>query len=95
MKHLSIHITGKVQGVFFRASAKQKAEELHVKGTARNNADGTVSLEAEGEEEALTRFIEWCRKGPPLSRVDRCDIEEKDVQHFSDFTIDRRPMFRI
>ena len=48
MKHLSIHVSGKVQGVFFRASAKGKAEELNIKGNVRNNADGSVSIEVEG-----------------------------------------------
>ena len=53
MKHLSIHVSGKVQGVFFRASTKEKAEEFNIKGNVRNNADGSVSIEAEGEEENL------------------------------------------
>lgn len=87
MKHFSIRVTGEVQGVFFRASAKEKADELHIKGLARNNADGSVSIEAEGEEENLLRFIDWCKKGPRLSRVDRCEIEENVVQHFNNFSI--------
>ena len=88
MKHFSIHITGKVQGVFFRASAKEKADELHIKGLAQNNTDGSVSIEAEGEEETLQRFVEWCKKGPRLSRVDRCEIQEAVLKHFKDFSID-------
>jgi acylphosphatase len=89
MKRFSIHVTGKVQGVFFRASAKEKAEALSITGTAHNNADGSVSIEAEGEDEPLMRFVEWCKKGPPLSRVDRCEIEEGHVRHFKEFSVKR------
>lgn len=89
MKHFSIHITGKVQGVFFRASAKGKAEELKITGIARNNRDGSVSIEAEGDEENLTHFVEWCKEGPPLSFVERCEIEEHALQHFKNFSIKR------
>jgi acylphosphatase len=89
MKHVSIHVSGKVQGVFFRASAKEKADELQIKGTAKNNADGSVSIEAEGEDENLMHFIAWCKRGPPLSHVDRCEIMEKEVQRFKNFSIQR------
>ena len=87
MKHFSIHITGKVQGVFFRASAREKAEALQITGTARNNADGSVSIEAEGEEKNLMLFIEWCKKGPRLSRVDHCEFKEYEPQNFKVFSI--------
>ena len=89
MKHFSIHITGKVQGVFFRASAKEKADELKITGTARNNSDGSVSIEAEGEEQNLMHFAEWCKEGPPFSRVERCEIQEHALQYFKNFSIKR------
>ena len=57
MKHLSIRVSGKVQGVFFRASTKDRADELHIKGTVGNNADGSVSIEAEGEDENLIKPV--------------------------------------
>ena len=87
MKHFSIRITGKVQGVFFRASAKEKADELKITGTARNNADGSVSIEAEGKEENLMHFVEWCKEGPPLSLVEHCEIKENALQYFRNFSI--------
>ena len=89
MKHFSIRVTGKVQGVFFRASAKEKADELKITGAARNNSDGSVSIEAEGEEQNLMHFAEWCKGGPPLSRVERCEIEEQPLQYFKNFSIKR------
>ena len=89
MKHFSIHISGKVQGVFFRASAKEKADELKITGTARNNSDGSVSIEAEGEEQNLMHFAEWCKEGPPFSRVERCEIQEHELKYFKNFAIKR------
>ncbi len=87
MKHFSIHVIGKVQGVFFRASAKEKAEALHISGTVRNNPDGSVSIEAEGDEENLMHFVEWCKEGPPLSLVGRCEIKENVLQYSKTFVI--------
>lgn len=87
MKHVLIRVSGRVQGVFFRASAKQKADELRIHGCVRNNEDGSVSIEAEGDEESVGQFVEWCRRGPKLSRVDRCDILEGTIQNLKGFLI--------
>ena len=89
MKHLSIHVFGKVQGVFFRASTKEKAEEFKIKGNVRNEADGSVSIEAEGEEENLREFIEWCKRGPKFAQVERCEVQETTLQNFKNFSIER------
>lgn len=89
MKHVSIHVFGKVQGVFFRASTKEKAEEFKIKGNVRNDADGSVSIEAEGEEENLRTFMEWCKRGPKFAHVERCEVNEKPLQHFKNFSIER------
>ncbi|HAV11046.1 MAG TPA: acylphosphatase [Candidatus Moranbacteria bacterium] len=78
MKHLEIKIFGKVQGVFFRSSARQKAGELGLSGFAENLADGSVEIEAEGEEERLKEFLKWCHSGPERAEV------EKVAFHFSD-----------
>lgn len=61
-KHLEIKVYGKVQGVSFRNFASQKAHELAILGFVRNEMNGTVYIEAEGEEENLRRFLDWCRK---------------------------------
>lgn len=87
LKHVSINIEGKVQGVFFRASTKAKAEELNLTGFARNKRDGSVYVEVEGNIEEVDLFIEWCKHGPRLAQVDRCDVSEDLPKGFSNFVI--------
>jgi len=88
LKHLNIKIFGRVQGVFFRHSAKQKAEELNIKGFVRNEPDGTVYIEAEGEEENLKQFLDWCHQGPILASVKKVEFEFKsEIKNFSEFVI--------
>ncbi len=72
MKHVNIRVSGKVQGVFFRASTKEQADQLGVKGFARNEPNGDVYIEAEGEEDKLNLFLEWCARGPSKARVENC-----------------------
>lgn len=87
-KYLTIKIHGRVQGIFFRHSARQKAKELDIKGFARNEDDGTVYIEAEGEEENLKKFLDWCRKGPALAIIKKVDFEfNSGIKNFSDFEI--------
>jgi acylphosphatase len=85
--HLKIH--GVVQGVFFRQSAMEKAVQLGLKGWVRNCEDGTVEAEAEGNEEALKRFIEWCHDGPQRASVDKVDVTPAPLKNFSFFQIKR------
>lgn len=87
MKHLNIKISGDVQGVFFRHSAKAIAEKLGIKGFAINNPDGTVYIEVEGNEQQLADLIEWCKRGPSSARVDKIDVREGAMKNFSEFTI--------
>jgi acylphosphatase len=87
IKHVSINITGKVQGVFFRASTKEKADELNVKGFVRNERDGSVYVEAEGTDKDLEIFIGWCKHGPKLAYVEHCDVIESPPKGFLDFII--------
>jgi acylphosphatase len=89
MKHVSIRVYGRVQGVFFRASAKEKAEELTIHGNVRNEHDGSVAIEAEGPDEAIEKFIAWCRTGPKLARVDRCEVNVGEMRNIKDFSIAR------
>ena len=89
MKHFSIRIIGKVQGVFFRASAKEKADYLGVSGFVRNESDGCVYIEAEGEEIILEQFLEWCWQGPPRAKVDKMDVEEGAIAKFNGFELRR------
>jgi len=89
MKHMAIRVTGKVQGVFFRASTRQVAVTCAIHGFVRNESDGSVYIEAEGEEANLRRFIEWCKKGPSGARVDKLDTAEGALRNYKDFIIDR------
>lgn len=68
---------GEVQGVGYRAAAERRASELGLSGWVRNNADGSVELEAEGGLQALHDLRLWCEKGPSLARVRRvssCEV---------------------
>jgi acylphosphatase len=88
-KHFNILVYGRVQGVFYRATAVETANTLNVKGFARNEKDGSVYIEAEGEEGALKKFIDWCYKGPVRASVERVVAEEADMKNYSNFVIRR------
>ncbi|MEK7590941.1 MAG: acylphosphatase [Patescibacteria group bacterium] len=78
-------ILGKVQGVFFRAHAKAKADALGITGWVENCPDTSVLIHAEGSEEALKQFQKWCKKGPPAAQVESVaskHAEEKGMQSF-------------
>lgn len=86
-KHLDIKIYGKVQGIFFRASAKEKANNLAITGFAKNMPDGSVYIEAEGDDKNLDKFIKWCEHGPSLAQVEKVIVTEKELKNFSEFEI--------
>jgi acylphosphatase len=76
MENIRVHlfVSGRVQGVFFRAGAQKEARNLGVKGWAHNLADGTVEIVAEGEKEKVERFVAWCRKGTLFAKVEHVEI---------------------
>jgi len=74
-ERLRLVIRGRVQGVWYRASAADRAGELGLTGWVSNHPDGAVELVAEGGREALDRLLEWCREGSPLARVSQVEIE--------------------
>lgn len=86
-KHFNICITGRVQMVFFRFSAKEKAERLDIRGFARNEPDGSVYIEAEGDENALKKFIYWCRSGPPSAKVEKIKTQDAELKNFTAFHV--------
>ena len=89
MKHLSIIVRGKVQGVFFRASTKEQADNLGLSGLVRNLPDGNVQIEVEGSDEALQEFVTWCYTGPRHARVDAVDVRDGELGNFTSFQIAR------
>ena len=88
VKLVEIRVYGGVQGVFFRESARQEARKLGLGGFARNEADESVYIEAEGGEDDLKKFVDWCRQGPEMAKVGRLDIEySSDLKFYKDFEI--------
>lgn len=87
--HLNITITGKVQGVYYRASAKQKADELCVKGFVRNQPNGSVYMEAEAAPEVLEKFLAWCHQGPERAQVLNVETTSAALQNFEAFEVRR------
>ncbi len=85
--HFNIKIFGIVQGVNFRFFAKIRADELDIKGFVRNEPDDGVFIEAEGEKEALDKFIQWCKTGPSSAKITEVKIEEGDYKNLKEFSI--------
>lgn len=80
-------VTGRVQGVFFRAATRDKAQSLHVTGYARNLDDGRVEVLACGEEKAVETLVDWLWQGSPAAQVDNVHVEDDDTQPPADFRI--------
>ena len=72
-------VSGRVQGVFFRASTQEEARRLGLTGYARNQPDGSVEVVAVGSPAALDQLEEWLAEGPRMARVDRVEAEEIPV----------------
>ncbi len=87
MKTNQILISGKVQGVYFRASAKQQAQNLGVVGYVKNQQDGTVLLEVEGDDDAVGQMVTWCKQGPALARVKDVEVKQELAKNFVSFDI--------
>lgn len=70
---VKLRVTGWVQGVMYRASAREAARRLGLAGWVRNEADGSVTGVAEGDEESIAAFVAWCRRGPTGARVENVE----------------------
>lgn len=87
-KKVHIKVYGQVQGVFFRAYAKEVAIRLGIVGWVRNNADGSVEAVAQGPKEKLDKFVTWCKKGPPSAKVEKVEVDEQKTEdEFRNFEI--------
>jgi acylphosphatase len=88
LKQVHLYVRGRVQGVFFRASAQREARRLGLTGWVRHRADATVELLVEGEEESIKEFVGWSYKGPGAARVDSVDVRWRGFTgEFADFRI--------
>jgi acylphosphatase len=87
IRHLAIRVLGKVQNVGFEYGAALKAQFLNLSGFYRNNPDGTVELEVEGDSHSLEHFLEWCKKGPIRARVEKVYVNEGRVVDYNKFYV--------
>lgn len=92
MKHLDIRVSGKVQGVFYRATTKAVADQLGVKGVVLNDEDGSVFIEAEGDDFALEMLLEFCHKGSDRAVVERVEVAESELKNYRNFEVIRRKL---
>jgi acylphosphatase len=88
-KRIHLVIRGRVQGVYFRASAVREAKRLGLTGWVKNRQDTAVEVVAEGEEDQVKDFLAWAQHGPATARVDKIDTRWRSYTgEFASFTID-------
>ncbi|MEO5995071.1 MAG: acylphosphatase [Chitinophagaceae bacterium] len=87
MATLRLIIQGKVQGVFYRVSARKTARQIGITGWVKNTPERHVEILASGTIEQLQNFVEWCKKGPSDARVEKVNTEDAAEQHFDEFKI--------
>lgn len=87
MVRYRIKVKGKVQGVFYRSTAQAKAKELGLSGWVKNEEDGSVLIEAEGEEHKLLKLVDWCKEGPGAAVVNDVDYHKIEPEGVNGFGI--------
>ena len=93
IKHLDITIKGNVQGVGFRQATKATADQLGVRGTVKNQRDGSVAIEAEADDTLLDLFLDFCHEGPEGAQVISLESREGELKNYSNFEVLRRNLF--
>jgi acylphosphatase len=92
IKHIDIIVKGKVQGVFYRRATKAVADQLGVKGYVKNEANGDVSIAAEGDNLALEMFLEWCNEGPEHAAVTSVESHEGELKNYRNFELVKKSL---
>ena len=88
MSRVHVYVSGRVQGVFFRASTRDMARSYGVKGWVKNCIDGGVEAVFEGKKETVDKIVNWCRKGPPGAFVKNIDVcWEEYLGEFDEFSV--------
>jgi acylphosphatase len=87
VRAVEVAVTGHVQGVFFRARTRDRAEASGVAGWVANRADGTVAARFEGPPDAVEGLVEWCRRGPERARVDDVRVTEAEPTGATGFDV--------
>ncbi|MGN6848647.1 MAG: acylphosphatase [Sphingomicrobium sp.] len=82
-----VRVTGRVQGVFFRAWTREQAERLGVFGWVRNCPDGSVEAHLEGPEQRVAELFELLKRGPSGARVDKVEIEDVELENHDWFAV--------
>ncbi len=77
---VSVRITGRVQGVFFRAETRKAALLVQVDGYVKNMTDGSVQALFQGSRDQIEKMLEWCRDGAPLSKVEGVNAQPVAIQ---------------
>lgn len=90
MKHLNLIVSGKVQGVSYRAATKAVADQLGIRGFVMNREDGTVYMEAEGKPFSMDVFLDWCKEGPEKAAVEKVEQSESEMKNFHNFEIRKK-----
>ncbi len=89
MKRVYILISGRVQGVFYRATAESVAKQLRLTGYVKNLPDGRVEIVAEGDKHSLEQLIDWAGKGSRLAKVENVNVEwEEATGEFKNFRVE-------
>jgi len=89
METMHLLISGKVQGVFFRETARRLAEKLHLKGWIKNCADGKVEAVVTGDKSDVDQFIEFCKTGPERAFVENVKVSKRETTDFQKFEVIR------
>ena len=89
LQTISITVSGKVQGVYYRQSTKETAITLGITGQVKNLTNGSVYIIASGTKEQLDYLVEWCHQGPPKAQVTNLEVEKLPSQPFGKFSIQR------
>jgi len=84
-----IFVSGQVQGVFFRDSTRQKANELNLSGSVRNLRDGRVEVQVAGDEAGVQTLIKWLEIGPKYAKVSTIEVIDKPIDYLQDIPEDR------
>jgi acylphosphatase len=87
MKRVHIFISGRVQGVFFRAYTQDQAKRLNLYGWVRNTQDGRVEAVFEGGKKQLEEIIKWCRQGSPQSKVASVEVFWEEPEELKEFEL--------
>ena len=82
-----VYISGNVQGVFFRGSTSEKAQELGLNGWVENMSDGRVEALFEGPSDAVQKMLDWCKEGPTYAEVEDVDTEHEEPEDLQGFEV--------